>query len=316
MELIRTNPIASGRAVFFGRATLDALYWVDGLPEEDTKVYAERLYAAAGGPALNAAIVHSLLNRFSGIEGFPGQTLLVSAVGGGPWAAVIRAELAGRGIELLDLAAGTAYEAPLVTALVDRARATRTVINPPLARVVLATLAGEWEQAVPAEWGVAPPVVLTDGFHVAETLGLLRGCREAGAAICLDGGSWKSGTEELAPLLTAAICGERFQIPDLEAGAEAVFNWFAGQGVPSVAVTRGARSILGRERGRRFEIEVEAVETVDTLGAGDVLHGAFCYFYGIDQDFEGSLRRAAQVATCCCQSVGIVSGIERWAAQA
>jgi sugar/nucleoside kinase (ribokinase family) len=168
----------------------------------------------------------------------------------------------------------------------------------------LKRLIGGWAAEMGAHWGAVPPVILSDGFHLLETLPLLAGCRDAGAALCLDGGSWKPGTGELAPLLTVAICSERFTVPGLGNDPEALFAWFADQGVPCVALTRGAKPILGWERGRRFEIEVEQVDAADTLGAGDVLHGAFCYSYALSPEFEPALRRASQVATLSCQSLG------------
>lgn len=283
------------RVLFLGRTTLDALYRLDRLPDEDTKIYAQQFHASPGGPALNAAITHALLG---------GEALLASAVGSGPWAAAVYVELDKFGIRLLDLAAGVAYETPLCTVLVNSAAGTRTIVNPPLARAVLPPLPAAWEQAVPASWGAMPKIALTDGFHIAQTLPLLKSCQEAGAAICLDGGSWKPGTDELAPLLNTAICGERFAVPGQSAGAEATIAWFAAKGVAHVAITRGARPVLAWSRGRRFEIEVETVDAVDTLGAGDVLHGAFCHFLAAGDDFEAALRKAVGIATRSCQSVG------------
>ena len=114
-------------------------------------------------------------------------------------------------------------------------------------------------------------------------------------------------------MLTTAICSERFAIPAIESeagagnalGTEGTFAWFAAQGVPYLAVTRGAQSILGWDRGRRFEIEIDPVEAKDTLGAGDVLHGAFCYFFALAQNFEEALRKASKIATRSCKSMGI-----------
>ena len=294
------------RVLFLGRSTLDALYHLDRLPAEDTKVYAKDFHAAPGGPALNAAITHALLG---------GEAMLISAVGGGPWAAQLRAELDRHQISLLDLAAGTTYETPLTTVLISAANSSRTIVNPPISTVPLPLLAASWEQAVPAAWGALPPVLLCDGFHLPETLSFLRDCRESGAALCLDGGSWKPGTEELAPLLTAAICSERFAISGQtglgHADPEAIFAWFAEKGVPSIALTRGAQSILCWELGRRFEIEVAQINAADTLGAGDVLHGAFAHFFASGLEFEAALSRAAQIATLSCQSLGT----QAWAAQ-
>jgi sugar/nucleoside kinase (ribokinase family) len=291
------------RVLFLGRSTLDALYRLDRLPAEDTKVYAREFHAAPGGPALNAAITHTLLG---------GEAMLISTVGGGPWAAPVRAELKRHGVRLLDLAARTNYEMPLTTVLVNAASGSRTILNPSLSAVRLAPLAESWEKSVPADWGDLPPVVLTDGFHLEETLPLLTACKAAGAALCLDGGSWKTGTAELAPLLSVAICSECFAVPGLAADPESIFDWFTARGVACIALTRGARPILGWERGRRFEIELAPIDAVDTLGAGDVLHGAFAHFYAAGDGFESALRRAAQIATLSCQSLGT----QDWAAQA
>ena len=282
------------RTLFLGRTTVDALYWLEAMPEENTKVYGRRFQAAPGGPALNAALTHALLG---------GETQLVSAVGGGPWAGLVHVELKRHGIRLLDLAAGTEYETPLCAVLVNGANGSRTIVNPPIAELKLRRL-GAWAEEAGALGGEMPPVVLTDGFFFEEARQMLTSLRDAGAVICLDGGSWKPGTEELACLLTAAICSERFRVPGSDSGPGSTLGWFAAKGLPYVAVTRGAEPILGLDRGRRFEIEIERVAAVDTLGAGDVLHGAFCYFFARGAGFEEALRKAAEIATLSCQSLG------------
>src|ERR1017187_9155276 len=126
----------ASRAMFLGRTTLDALYWLESTPEENTKAYARRFQTAAGGPATNAAITHALLG---------GETLLASAIWGGPWAAQVRAELDALGIRLFDLAKGTAYETPLCAVLVNGANGSRTIVNPPMSEVKLRRL-GTWQQ--------------------------------------------------------------------------------------------------------------------------------------------------------------------------
>jgi sugar/nucleoside kinase (ribokinase family) len=75
--------------------------------------------------------------------------------------------------------------------------------------------------------------------------------------------------------------------------------------VPHIAITRGAKPIAGYDRGRRFEIEIAKIEAVDTTGAGDVLHGAFCYHFAKTGDFENALRLAAEIATRSCRNLGI-----------
>jgi sugar/nucleoside kinase (ribokinase family) len=283
------------RTLFIGRSTLDVLYALDALPREDTKIFAREMHAAPGGPALNAAITHALLG---------GDGILISAVGGGPWADPVRSELGQKNIPVIDLAAGTSYEMPLTTVLVNTATSTRTCVNPPRSTVALARIQS-WDPG----WGEMPRLILADGFHLEETLSLIAACRNSGAEVFLDGGSWKTGTEDLASLLNVAICSERFAIPGRPANPETTIAWFAARGVSYVAVTRGGSSILAWDHGRRFEIEIEKVEVADTLGAGDVLHGAFCYHFAWTESFEESLRQASTIATQKCRGLGIKSWI-------
>jgi sugar/nucleoside kinase (ribokinase family) len=290
-EHAQRDRMTSSRVLFIGRATLDVVYALDRFPVEDTKVFARAMRAAPGGPATNAAITHALLG---------GNGSLMAAVGGGPWAAPVRAELERLGVELIDLAEGTAYETPLTTVLLSESSATRTIVNPPQADV-MPRLAEAWDSA----WGDVPSLILSDGFHLHETLPLLRACRAGGTQLCLDGGSWKPGTDELANLLSVAICSERFAVPGRRSDPETSLEWLAEQGVPHIAITRGAKPILGWDRGRRFEIGIEKVDAVDTLGAGDVLHGAFCYHFARTGEFEPTLRLAAQIATQSCRGLGI-----------
>ena len=295
MQASSTAPIAAPPIVFIGRATLDVVYSMEHFPAQDTKIFARAMQIAPGGPATNAAITHALLG---------GTTLLMAALGTGPWAAQVGEELGRLGIGVIDVAAGTTYETPVTTVLVNEPGGTRTIVNPPMSEIALKRI-DAWDSA----WGAMPNLVLTDGFHLRETLPLLRKCRQAGAQVCLDGGSWKTGTEELAGVLTAAICSERFAVPGKSADSDSVIEWFAGKGVPSIAITRGPRPILASDRGQRFEIEVENIQAVDTLGAGDVLHGAFCYYFAKTGDFPQALRLAAQLATRSCRG----SGIRCWA---
>jgi sugar/nucleoside kinase (ribokinase family) len=287
--------VTSSRALFAGRATVDLVYSLDQFPAPDTKVFAREMRAAPGGPAVNAAITYALLG---------GEAALMTAVGRGPWAGVVRGELERLGINLIDLAAGTAYQTPLTTVLLDAAHATRTIVNPPHSTNELKRRIA-WDPT----WGETPSVALSDGFHLNETMPVLASCREAGTMLVLDGGSWKPGTEEIAPVLAATICSERFSVPGLPPDPDSTIAWFAERGVPHVAVTRGARSILGWDRGHRFEIEITPIDAVDTLGAGDVLHGAFCFHFARSQDFEPALRLAAAVATRSCRGFGIQAWI-------
>ena len=78
-----------------------------------------------------------------------------------------------------------------------------------------------------------------------------------------------------------------------------------------MAITRGAESILYMHNGKIGEIPVERVEPVDTTGAGDIFHGAFCYrFSKPGHDFVDALTFAAQIATSTCLHIGTRAWME------
>ena len=76
------------------------------------------------------------------------------------------------------------------------------------------------------------------------------------------------------------------------------------------AITSGGGAILLREGDRVREIPVERVEAVDTSGAGDVLHGAFCYRRAAGEGIGAALARAAEVASRSCLSFGTRTWME------
>ena len=44
------------------------------------------------------------------------------------------------------------------------------------------------------------------------------------------------------------------------------------------------------------EIAIEPVQVVDSLGAGDIFHGAFCFYYNLGESFLPALEKASRIA--------------------
>jgi len=274
--------------LFLGRSTLDLLYQVPEFPREDSKAMATRFLAQAGGPALNAAVTFAFLG---------GAAHLISAVGRGAASEFLKAELQRFGVELIDLCDDEAFSPPVSSVVINAASGSRTIFNAPAAPLVPGPEGALWRN-IPST-----PLLLTDGFYTSEGATLLRGFHERGRAICLDGGSWKPDTGELLPLVSIAICSERFRPPGVRSDEETL-DYLAGRGVPSAAITHGVSAIIGCEHGRRFSIPIEPVEAVDTLAAGDILHGAFCWYFVRGGNFEESLRAASRVSTLSVRFFG------------
>ena len=145
-------------------------------------------------------------------------------------------------------------------------------------------------------------LVLTDGFLPALAVPLCREARAQGIPVVLDGGSWKPWSGEILPHVDCAIVSERFR-----PGGEEVADVLAAihaLGPTQAAVTRGERPLSWSEGERRGEIVPPHVDALDTLGAGDVFHGAFCHFVAKGEDFPGALKQAAEVGAQSCRHFG------------
>ena len=77
-----------------------------------------------------------------------------------------------------------------------------------------------------------------------------------------------------------------------------------------VAITHGAKSIEYGVADKLGEIAVDQVQAIDSLGAGDILHGAFCHFLATGLDELDALAQAATVASKSTESFGTRAWIE------
>jgi sugar/nucleoside kinase (ribokinase family) len=276
------------RAVFAGLCTFDLIQLVERVPAANEKTTAIAQVIAAGGPAANAAATFAHLG---------GTATLVTGVGDHPLAAGVRADLDALGVRLVDLAAGDPRPPAVSSILVTAGTGTRSVVSrnatgrrlhPP------DELAGLVRDA---------DVVLVDGHHPDLARATLAAAGDR--PTILDGGSWKEHLPDLLPLVTVAICSADLRAPS----GEPTLDHLRSRGVPWVAVTDGARPVRWSGPRSAGEVEVPAVDAVDTAGAGDVFHGAFAYALAevrtLDEPtFVAALRRAGEVAATSCRSLG------------
>jgi sugar/nucleoside kinase (ribokinase family) len=150
--------------------------------------------------------------------------------------------------------------------------------------------------------------LLIDAHHPDLALAAARAGREYGRLCILDGGSWKDNTHHLLSYMDAAVCSADFRPPGVSTAQETL-DYLLDNGVSWVAITNGAGPIAWAGAGMRSKISVPAVAVVDTLGAGDVFHGAFVYAISKARDidsvsFVDALQRGAEVAAYSCTSFG------------
>jgi sugar/nucleoside kinase (ribokinase family) len=276
------------RGVFVGLATLDVVQRVAHRPGVNEKVVALRSDVAAGGPAAAAAVTFGALG---------GHSVLLSALGPGPIGRVAAGELDRAGVRIVDAwAAGADLSISAVTVLEDTGQ--RSVVSRN-AEDTMAVVPG----ALPAVIRDAD-VVLLDGHHPDLAVAAGQAAQAAGVPVVLDCGSPKRVYTELVPLADAVVCSSSF-VAARPAGFDALAAALLAGGARLVAMTAGAEPVRWRTRQAAGAVTVPPVTVRDTVGAGDVLHGAlaFARARGVT-DPECSLSFGVAVASLRVQHVG------------
>jgi sulfofructose kinase len=80
-------------------------------------------------------------------------------------------------------------------------------------------------------------------------------------------------------------------------------------GMKVAAMTLGAHGALAREHGEFFYSPAFVVNCVDTTGAGDVFHGAFCYAVLKEMPMRDALEFSNAMAALNCTALGARGGI-------
>jgi sugar/nucleoside kinase (ribokinase family) len=275
------------RSLFVGLSTIDVVYDVDEFPVANPKVTARSQSVFAGGPAANAAIACAHLG---------GDAALVTVVGRNALASVIRAELERYSVQLIDLKPDF-EDAPVISAITVDKAGNRNVVSANAMRVAAPPARVDPELCRQAR------IVMVDGHYMEACQAWAAAARACGTPVVFDGGSWKDGTEELLQFVHTAICSADFMPPKCSSRNE-VIQFLKNSGIANIAITNGSAPIeflCGQSSG---SIRVPAVDVVDTMGAGDILHGAYCHFASLGRDFVDSLTQAARIASESCRYAG------------
>jgi sugar/nucleoside kinase (ribokinase family) len=157
-------------------------------------------------------------------------------------------------------------------------------------------------QSIPADILQEIDIVLIDGHQMQVGQAIAQQAKAAQIPIVIDGGSWKPGFEQVLPYADYVICSANFYPPNCATPAD-VLAYLNALGIPHLAITQGDRPILFFSQADSGQIAVPPVTTVDTLGAGDIFHGAFCHLIG-RSNFPEALKQAAEIAAHACQFFG------------
>lgn len=267
------------RVVCAGIAVLDQVFQVERLPVDATKYAAISRREVAGGIAANAAMAVARLG---------GAARLVSRVGADAAGQSLRAVLAVAEVDCSGLQTPPEGATATSAVFVDP-RGERMLINhkdPALFR-------GAPDSAA---FAGADAVMCDLRWPEAARMGL-QAAAMAGVPGVLD---YDTAPEEARDLVARAshvifsAAGlESLQPGDRQTALAAVAERYPGI---AFAVTAGAEGAFWIEAGQSGQVAAVPVQAVDTLGAGDVYHGAAALALGEGKAFPEALRFASAAA--------------------
>ena len=271
------------KGIFVGMCGLDMIYY-DGnpLPKENTKGKYHDYGYNVGGPATNAAVTYAALAK---------EATLVTVLGNSSLAVMIKAMLREYGVKVIDLA-DSDRKVNVSAIYVNTATGSRTILsgqNPDLPDVT--------------------DVIIPDDGDFIEYDGSLPGIEKAllktGLPMVLDMGSDKESFLKCLTDKTTAITSEVYSHD-----GKNIFELNEEYQLENCARSCGDKPIEYLKAGRIHKTEMVKVRACDTLGAGDILHGAYCYYrYNKKLPFAEALKKAGEFASYSTEKYGVVNGI-------
>jgi len=246
-------------ALFIGHSYIDVTMLAPSLPQGDEKAIAQDYAVSFGGNAVTAAFCCAKL-------GSPPDLL-----------APLARDWLGHMFQ--DMAA--TFGLRLHTRRV--ARSSLSFVFPHEGkRSILRARDDHYQQDFPRLDITTARLLHLDGHMADAALHYAKAAREKGILVSLDGGTLRPGLIELLDFIDVAIVAMDL-CRSMRLSEGEMLDFLKGKGVRVAGVTDGERGLLWREGDgalrRQPALRVPRERIVDTSGAGDVFHGAYCASY-------------------------------------
>lgn len=285
------------KGIFIGRTTLDILFYQKGFPEENRKAGTEKYTTCVGGNACNAAITYSLLG---------GSALLVTSVGDSLLGKSIKEEVTAQyGVQVVDLLEDSRILPFLSAVWINSENESRTLWGGHQADESMRFSCWK-ELEILAEEAA---FFMTDDQFPQIIIPLFECAEKQTVPVVYDAERWSENTESLIRVSSEVIASADCRAPN----QRDLFDILRASGVSAMAVTDGERPVRWESEGRSGRIIPMQAEAVDTLGAGDILHGAYCYFrFCRGMAFEEALEKACELSSISVMYPGPRTGIQKY----
>lgn len=287
------GPTRHGRVLCVGHAALDSVYRIQAFPTRPTKVPALGLDRSIGGMAANAACAVSALG---------GAATFWGPLGNDETAEQIEAEFAMAGVDARGVVRVPGAQTSQSAIVVD-AQGERLIISQ--RGTALGADARELAgRTLPAD------VVLVDVRWNAGSEWAVRQARALGLPVVLDGEMGNPTLlRRLAPMADHLIFSEPGFAEWLGRSVSmdetrTVLARLVSHGATLAAVTHGERGVLYCHRRGSGHLPAIPVKAVETLGAGDVFHGAYALALAEGLSIDDALAFSAAAAALKCSRTG------------
>ncbi len=277
------------RVLCVGMAVVDFVFQLDPLPSAAGKLRAEDARIVGGGCAATAAVAVARLG---------GEAMLAARLGDDEIGAMILAELEAEGVDCRYVHRAPGGRSSFSSICVDAA-GERQIVN--YRGEGLAEGAG-WIAEAPD-----PDTVLVDTRWPDGAVAALNRARALGVPGVLDAEA-PIGPELLAAASHVAFSTQGLASLDDTMPPEATLARVAKRLPAWSCVTDGARGVFLADGGR---VPAFTVQVADTLGAGDVWHGAFALRLAEGADEGEAIRFANAAAALKCTRFGGRAGTPR-----
>ena len=291
------DAVGTPRILCTGIIVLDEVFRVDEFPQADGKVEAKDFFIVNGGCAANAAVAIARLGGRAALAGPLGGPAGADPNGDRVLAALNRENVDTAGCYRVN------GLATALSAIFVNARGDRTIVTYRDQRVAAVVPDDAEKLATSAD------LVLADNRYPDFARPICQAARRRGVPVVLDGDKPTKEDDALFRVASHVVFSSECLKAttgsnDLGEGLKRI----ASHTRAFLAVSNGPDDILFLEGGSIRHVPVFAVRAVDTLGAGDALHGGFALALAEGRREAEALRFGAAVAGIKCTRVGGSAG--------
>lgn len=284
------------RIVGIGANCHDNLITLTKFPKEDTKLRAQSVIPAGGGPCATGLAAAAKLG---------GAAAYIGYIADDSSGAFLIEDLKRFNVSVDNVEIKENCRSFVCYVMLSEEKKTRTIVFdkgtvPPLA------LTQKHKQEIEKA-----SVLMVDGNDLDAAVAAAEHARTNNVNVLYDAGGLYDGVERLLPYSNILIPSEEFALGitgerDVSAAAKKLFSAYKPD---VIVITCGAAGGIMYDGGSIKEYPAFPVSAVDTNGAGDVFHGAFAFCLAKGYDFYKCCVFSSAVSALKCTRLGSRRGV-------